>query len=99
ATRVLILSAHNDDAYVQNATESGAVGFLLKRTSAQDVGQAIRSVHQGNTYFSPAISRRLNRLNPHSLNRMGMLRKTARDLTSREMEVLQLIAEGKANKE
>lgn len=99
ATRVLMLSAHSDDAYVKNATESGAVGFLLKRTSAHDVGEAIRKVHQGETYFSPSISRRLNRIDPRSLNRMGMLRKAARELTSREMEVLQLIAEGKANKE
>lgn len=99
ATRVLILSAHSDDAYVENATEAGAAGFLLKRTSAQDVGEAIRKVHQGETFFSPSISRRRNRLDPQSLNRMGMLRKAARNLTSREMEVLQLIAEGKANKE
>ncbi len=98
-SRVLILSAHSDDAYVQNATEAGAAGFLLKRTSAQDVGQAIRNVHAGEQYFSPAISRRLHRLDPQSLNRMGQLKKAARELTSREMEVLQLIAEGKANKE
>lgn len=98
-TKVLILSAHSDDAYVKNATEAGAVGFLLKQTSAQDIGKAIRKVHQGETYFSPVISRRINRLDPHSLSRMGLLRKAALELTSREMEVLQLIAEGKANKE
>ncbi len=98
-TKVLILSAHNDDAYVENAIESGAAGFILKRSSAQDVAVAIRKVHQGETYFSPSISRRVNRRDPRSLNRMGMLRKAARELTSREMEVLQLIAEGKANKE
>jgi DNA-binding NarL/FixJ family response regulator len=47
ATRVLMLSAHSDDAYVKNATESGAVGFLLKQTSAHEVCQAIREVHKG----------------------------------------------------
>jgi len=62
ATRVLMLSAHSDDAYVQNATESGAVGFLLP-------------------------------------SRAGTLNSKVAQLTSREMEVLQLIAEGKANKE
>lgn len=99
ATRVLILSAYSDDAYVQTATEAGAAGFLVKRTSAQDVGEAIRKVYQGETFFSPSISRRVTRLDPQSLNRMGMLRRAARNLTSREMEVLQLIAEGRANKE
>jgi DNA-binding NarL/FixJ family response regulator len=95
AAKVLILSAHNDDAYVKTATESGAVGFLLKQTSAHDVCRAIREVHQGKTFSSPSISRRKERLHASSLQRP---RKEAR-LTSREMEVLQLIAEGKANKE
>jgi DNA-binding NarL/FixJ family response regulator len=98
-TKVLILSAHNDDAYVKNATDSGAVGFLLKQTSAHDVCRAIREVQNGKTFFSPSISRRLDRLNPPSPTRAGMLRKKVARLTSREMEVLQLIAEGKANKE
>jgi len=98
-TKVIILSAHSDDAYVNNATESGAVGFLLKQTSAQDVCRAIREVHQGKTFFSPSISKRRERLNPQSPDRTGLLRKKVAQLTSREMEVLQLIAEGKANKE
>jgi DNA-binding NarL/FixJ family response regulator len=99
ATKVLILSAHSDDAYVNNATESGAVGFLLKQTSAHDVCQAVREVHNGKTFFSPSISKRRDRLNPPSLDRKGQRHPKAVQLTSREMEVLQLIAEGKANKE
>ncbi len=98
-TKVVILSAHSDDAYVNNATESGAVGFLLKQTSAHDVCRAIREVFKGNTFFSPAVSERFNRLNPMSSGRVGISRQKAAGLTSREMEVLQLIAEGKANKE
>jgi len=98
-TKVLILSAHNDDAYVQNASESGAVGFLIKQTSSHEVCRAIREVQKGKTFFSPSISRRLDRLHPPSSDRAGLLRKKAAQLTSREMEVLQLIAEGKANKE
>ena len=98
-TKVLILSAHSDDAYVKSATDSGAVGFLLKQTSAHEVCQAIREVQKGKTFFSPSISRRLNRLNPPSPDRVGRLNGKAVKLTSREMEVLQLIAEGKANKE
>jgi DNA-binding NarL/FixJ family response regulator len=98
-TKVLILSAHSNDAYVKNAIDSGAVGFLIKQTSAQDVCRAIREVQKGKTFFSPSISRRLGRLNPPSLDRLGLLKKKVVQLTSREMEVLQLIAEGKANKE
>ena len=97
--KVLILSAHSNDAFVKNAIDSGAVGFLVKQTSAQDVCRAIREVQKGKTFFSPSISRRLGRLNPPSLDRLGLLKKKVVQLTSREMEVLQLIVEGKANKE
>jgi DNA-binding NarL/FixJ family response regulator len=99
ATKVLMLSAHSDDAYVQSATESGAVGFLLKQTSAHDVCRAIREVQKGKTFFSPSISRRQDRLQPQGPGRAGIVNKNGARLTSREMEVLQLIAEGKANKE
>ena len=99
ATKVLMLSAHNDDAYVQNATDSGAVGFLLKQTSSQDVCQAIREVQKGKSFFSPSIARHFDRLNPQSAGRPGVSNQKIGQLTSREMEVLQLIAEGKANKE
>jgi DNA-binding NarL/FixJ family response regulator len=98
-TKVIMLSAHSDDAYVKNATDSGAMGFLLKQTSAYDVCRAIREVQSGKTFFGPAISKRQDHLNPQSLNRAGALKKKNARLTSREMEVLQLIAEGKANKQ
>ena len=99
ATKVLILSAHSDDAYVKNATESGAVGFLIKHTSAHDVCRAIREVHEGKTFFSPSISKRRDRLNLQTPDRAGVFKKKASQLSSREIEVLQLIAEGKANKQ
>ncbi len=99
AARVLILSAHSDDAYVKNAAESGATGFLLKQTSAHDVCRAIREVHQGKTFFSASMSRQVDRLHGGVHRRAGLLKKNTVRLTSREMEVLQLIAEGKANKE
>jgi len=99
ATRVLMLSAHSDDAYVKNATDSGARGFLLKQTSAHDVCRAIREVHAGKTFFTPSISKQLHRLNPQLAGLVGKFHKKAAELTSREMEVLQLIAEGKANKQ
>jgi DNA-binding NarL/FixJ family response regulator len=100
ATKVVILSAHSDDAYVKNAIESGAVGFLLKQNSSHVVCEAIREVHKGKTFYGPTVARRLHQLGGKSLDRAGrsQSRKQVR-LTSREMEVLQLIAEGKANKE
>jgi DNA-binding NarL/FixJ family response regulator len=98
-TKIVILSAHSDDAYVKNATESGAVGFLLKQTSAHDVCLAIREVHKGGTFFTSSVARRQERLNPRSIDSKGERGRTAAKLTSREMEVLQLIAEGRANKE
>ena len=99
ATKVIMLSAHSDDSYVNDASESGAVGFLLKQASTQDVCTAIREVQKGKTVFSPSISKRRDRLNPPSPDRTGMLKNKITRLTSREMEVLKLIAEGKANKE
>ena len=99
ATKVLILSAHSDDAYVKSATESGATGFLLKQTSAHDVCRAIREVQKGKTFYSPSISRRQDRIHPLLSDRAGGFKKKAVQLTSREMEVLQLIAEGNANKQ
>lgn len=98
-TKVVILSAHSDDAYVSNATESGAVGFLLKQTSAHDVCRAIKEVQKGKTFFSPSITRHFDRLHPQVPGRTGAINQKLAKLTSREMEVLQLIAEGKANKE
>jgi DNA-binding NarL/FixJ family response regulator len=99
ATKVVILSAHGDDAYVQDATAAGAVGFLLKQTSAHIVCEAIRQVRKGNTFFSPAVARRLQQLDGTSRDRAGRLRSRNARLTAREAEVLQLIAEGQANKQ
>lgn len=101
ATKVIMLSAHSDDAYVENAIESGAVGFLLKQTSAQSVCQAIREVQKGNTFFTGSIAKRIHERdrNRQSPNRSGSLKSRKAVLSSREVEVLQLIAEGKANKE
>ena len=77
--------------------EAGAAGFLLKQTSASDVCRAIRDVSQGRTFFSPAISRRLEQLVPRITHRAGHVDHRPVQLTSREMETLQLIAKGKAS--
>jgi DNA-binding NarL/FixJ family response regulator len=64
ATKVLMLSAHSDEAYIVEAVNSGAKGYLIKHTSAGNVCTAIREVHQGNTFFSPSIPKRLHRQKP-----------------------------------
>jgi two-component system, NarL family, nitrate/nitrite response regulator NarL len=98
-TKVLILSAHSDDAYVGQMTELGAAGFLLKQTSSHDLAEAIRKVSKGDTFFSPTIAKRLHGRGQKSLNRGGQLKKKLNRLSSREVEVLQLIAEGQPNKQ
>jgi len=98
-TKVLMLSAHSDDMYVEQAIAFGASGFLLKQTSANDLSKAIREIHKGNTFFSPSIRKRILRQNQKSLDRKGRLKTKPVQLSSREMEVLQLVAEGEANKQ
>ena len=98
-TKVLILSAHSDDAYVEKATALGAAGYLIKQTSAQFLSEAIREVQKGNVYFSPSIAKRLHSQNQKSLDRKGRLKAKAVRLSSRELEVLQLVAEGETNKQ
>ena len=99
ATRVLMLSAHADDAYVEQVTALGAAGYLLKQTSAHILTQAVREVEKGHTYFSPSIARRLQQQAEKSLESKKGLQKQLTNLSSRETEVLQLIAEGQANKQ
>jgi len=92
-TRVIMLSAHSDDAYISESMAAGAAGFLIKQSSSQNVYHAIREVYNGRTYFSPSVAKRLRN------RRTSSLLVRSNDLSSREMEVLQLIAEGKANKQ
>lgn len=99
ATKVLILSAHSDDAYVKDAVESGARGFLLKQTSSRDLCLAIREVRKGQTFFSASVTGRLQIRDRQPVERGEPLRKKTNQLSSREMEVLQLIAEGQPNKQ
>jgi DNA-binding NarL/FixJ family response regulator len=61
ATKVLMLSAYSDEAYIEEATRSGAMGYLLKQDSADSVCHAIRKVRDGNTFYSSSIPRRLHK--------------------------------------
>ena len=98
-TKVVILSAHSDDAYVEQMTELGATGFLLKQTSSHVLAEAIREVYKGNTFFSPSIAKRLRGRDQKSLDRGGQHGRRINRLSPRELEVLQLIAEGQPNKQ
>ncbi len=93
-TRVIFLTMHADVSYVQEAFRAGACGYLVKRSAGSELRTAIREVAAGRSYISPQIADRV--LKP--LVKPGEIGAGA-DLTSRQREVLQLIAEGKANKE
>jgi DNA-binding NarL/FixJ family response regulator len=98
-TKVLILSAHSDDAYVDQVAALDASGFLVKQTSSHELAAAIRKIHEGGTFFSASIFKRVKDRSRKSLGRNGNATKKNNCLSSREVEVLQLIAEGKANKQ
>jgi two-component system, NarL family, response regulator NreC len=95
---VIMLSMHPDESYVLRALKSGAKGYLLKDSAESDLIQAIRAVGQGKSFFSPAVSKVLLDDYVRKLKRSGA--EDAYDLlTAREREILQLVAEGKSNKD
>jgi len=98
-TKVLILSTYSEDDYVQQLTEAGAAGYLVKQTAAQDLLKAIREAHKGNAFFSPSIAKRLRDHCREAFANGQPVRQRSHSLTSREAEVLQLIAEGQPNKQ
>jgi len=97
--KVLILSSYSDDEYVQQLTEAGAAGYLVKQTAANDLLKAIREAHKGNAYFSPSIAKRLRDHCREAFSVGQPVKRRSDYLTTREAEVLQLIAEGRANKQ
>ena len=95
---VIILSMHTDESYVIRALDAGARGYLLKDNADDDIERAIRAVAAGRPFFSPAIAQSL--LEDYvRLMRERKLQDSYELLTEREREVLQLLAEGKSNKE
>jgi two-component system response regulator NreC len=98
ATAVVILSMHADESYVMRALKAGARGYLLKDSAAADLVGAIQAISQGKSFFSPKVSRILAEDYVRVLKQKGAV-DTYDLLTSREREILQLLAEGKTNKE
>ena len=98
SAKVLVLSSYGEDHYVAQLMEAGATGYLVKQTAAEDLLKAIREVRGGNEFFSPTIARRL-RQQDRSVLANGEGGSRSPKLTSRETEVLQLVAEGLANKQ
>jgi DNA-binding NarL/FixJ family response regulator len=98
-TKVLILSSYSNDEYVRQLTESGARGYLIKQTAADVLIKAIRETHKGNAYFSPTVARRLREHYRKATAQGQRHKKAPGRLTIRESEVLQLIAEGRLNKQ
>ena len=95
---VVILSMHSDESYVMRALEAGARAYLLKDSAVTDLIRAIEALSQGKSFFSPKISQILVEEYVHALKQRG-LADSYELLTSREREILQLLAEGKTNKE
>ena len=97
-TSVVFLSMHSDEAYVLKALKAGARAYLLKDSAEYDLINAVKAVSEGKAFFSPAISKML------VADYMRQMQERAVEdsfdlLTTREREVLQLLAEGKNNKE
>jgi two-component system, NarL family, response regulator NreC len=97
-TAIVILSMHSDEGYVLRALKVGAKGYLLKDSAEGDLIEAIKAVHQGKTFFSPEISKMLVEDYVREIRTRGA-EDTYDLLTSREREILQLLAERKSNKE
>lgn len=96
AVKVLILSAHANEEYVLRALRSGAAGYMLKDAAAEELELAIKAVTQDKTYLSPSISRTVVE---SYLQRAAGEDGPIEQLTARQREILQLIAEGKNTKE
>lgn len=97
-TRVLILSMHSDEAYVLQALQAGARGYLLKDSAAQDLIAGVSALMAGRSFFSPTVAQLMLEDYVRRLTELGTSDRYA-GLSEREREILQLVAEGRSSKE
>lgn len=97
-TNVLILSMHADEAYITQALQAGARGYLLKDSADTDLIRGVTAVVAGKSFFSPAVARVMLDDYVRSLAEKGIVDRYD-SLSEREREIFQLIAEGHSNKE
>jgi DNA-binding NarL/FixJ family response regulator len=98
AVKLLVLTLHEDRAYLKQALDAGIRGYVLKRTAAENLAAAIRAVLSGGLYVDPAIAGRVFQQNARNSGRAGA-ESGGSALTDREAEVLKLVALGFTNKE
>jgi DNA-binding NarL/FixJ family response regulator len=98
AVKLLVLTLHEDRAYLKQALDSGIRGYVLKRTAAENLAAAIRAVLSGGVYVDPAIAGRVFQPNAKNGGRAGP-ESGSLALTEREADVLKLVALGFTNKE
>lgn len=96
ATRVIMLSMHADQVYVRQALQAGAAGYLLKGADVAELELALKAVMRGDTYLSPSISKHLV---GNLLTGKAPAPSPLDELTPRQREILQLVAEGRTTKE
>jgi NarL family two-component system response regulator LiaR len=93
--KIIVLTTFSDDEKVFSAIRNGALGYLLKESSPQELLQAIHSVARGEGFLSPSIASKVMR----EINQQPKLPPTKEPLTEREVEILQLVAKGLSNDE
>lgn len=93
--KIIVLSMHSDKRFITGALQAGASGFLLKECAFQELNQALDAVRSGQTYLSPKIAGTV----VHDYRRRLLSEAKEENLTTKEREVLQLIAEGRSTKE
>lgn len=96
ATRVIILSMHADQVYVRQALQAGVAGYLLKGADVAELELALKAVTRGDTYLSPSVSKDIV---GNLLNGKTPAANPLDELTPRQREILQLVAEGRTTKE